>query len=126
MSSKVKHVRNGHKIAVSRLFNTFEEIKTDEEAIDELNRVAAALDKKVSTLTGLNEKILEDLPDEEIETEIAETDEYMFNLDLKIHQIKKLINSRLSSLNVNTYVLNHNASSKSTSSTVDVNAQAPV
>ena len=126
MSSKVKHVRNGHKSAVSRLFNTFEEIKTGEEAIDELNRVAAALDKKVSTLTELYEKILEDLPDEEIETEIAETDEYMFNLDLKNHQIKKLINSRLSSLNVNTYVLNHNASSKSTSSTVDVNAQAPV
>ena len=50
----------------------------------------------------------------------------MFNLDLKIHQIKKLVNSRLSSLNVNTSVLNHNASSKSTSSTVDVNAQAPV
>ena len=95
MSSKVKHVCNGHNRGVSSLFNTFEEIKTDEKAIDELNRVAAAIDKKVSTLKEMNEKILEDLPDEEIETELAETDEYMFNLDLKIHQINKLINSRL-------------------------------
>ena len=62
-------------------------------------------------------------PVEEIETEIADTDEY---LDLKIHQIKKLVNSNLSSLNVNISVLNHNASSKFTSSTVNVNAQAPV
>ena len=111
MGSKVKHVRNGHKSAVSRLFNTFEEIKTDQEAFDELNRVAAALDKTFSQLTELNEKILQDLSDEEIETEITETDEYVFNLDIKIHQIKKLVNSRFSSLNVNTFVLNHNASS---------------
>ena len=54
ISFKVKCVRNGHKSAESRLFNTFKVIKTDEEAIDELNRVAAALDNKVSTLTELS------------------------------------------------------------------------
>ena len=88
--------------------------------------MAAALEKNISTLTELNENILEDLSDEEIETEIAETDEYMFNLDLKNHQIEKLVNSKRSILNVNTYVLSHNVSSNSTSSGVDVITQPPM
>ena len=98
MSSKVKHVRNGHRSAVSRLLNKFEEIKGDEESFDEIARMAAALEKKVSTLTELNDKILEDLPDDEIKTEIADTDEYMFDLESKIHQIQKLVNSKRSML----------------------------
>ena len=56
--------------------------------------MAAALEKKVPTLTELNEKILEDLLDEKIETEIVKTDEYLFSLNLEIHQIKKLVNLR--------------------------------
>ena len=74
MSSKEKHVRNGHRSAVSRLLNKFEEINGDRESFDELARAVAELEKEVPTLSELNEKILEDPQDDEIETEIAETD----------------------------------------------------
>ena len=100
--------------------------KTDENTTEEMARVAAALEKKVPTLTELNEKILEDVPDEKIKTEIVKTDEYMFNLILEIHQIQKLVNSRRSIWNVKTSALNHNVSSNSTSSGVDVTTQPPV
>ena len=73
MSSKEKHVRKGHRSDVSRLLNKFEEIKGGKELFDELARVVAELEKKVSKFSEPNDKILEDLQDDEIETEIAET-----------------------------------------------------
>ena len=101
MSSKEKHVRNGHRSDVSRLLNKFEEIKGDRESFDELARVVAELEKEVSTLSELNDNILEDLQDDEIETEIAETDECVFDLESqsKIRQIQKLVNTKRSVLN---------------------------
>ena len=53
-SSIVKHVRNGNKFAVKRLFNKLEEIKTDEDATEELTMQTAALDSKYDTNTALN------------------------------------------------------------------------
>ena len=79
MSSKVKHIRNGHKSVLYRDFSTNSR-KSRQTRIPHTSwtdRVASALEKKVSTLTELNENILEDLPDEEIETEIKDTDEYV-------------------------------------------------
>ena len=119
--SKEKHVRNGHRSAVSRLLNKFEEIKGDEESFDELARVVAELEKKVSTLMELNDKILEDLQDDEIETEIAETDECMFDLESqsKIHQIQKLVNTKCSVLNTMRLSVASNAFSNSTPSGIN-------
>lgn len=60
--------------------DNLKEIRTEEESIDEEE---AALKKKVSRLSELNEKTFEDLPDYAIETEIAGTDVYIVYLEIK-------------------------------------------
>ena len=70
----------------------------------------------------LNENILTELDEEEIEVEIPESDEYMFNLELNIQQVKGRVQTRTSRLNV------HAASYQSdqnyiASNTISPNAQ---
>ena len=45
-------------------------------------------------ITELNDKILSALEEEEIEEEIPESNEYIFNLELNIQQVKRLIQTR--------------------------------
>ena len=56
--------------------------------------------KKLEEITELNDKILAALEEETIEVEIPESDEYIFNLELNIQQVKRLIQNRTSRLNV--------------------------
>lgn len=101
MSSKLKSIRKGHKGAVSKLIRKLEDAKNDETAeIDELTNIASALQKKLVVITELNEKILQELQEEEIEAEIPESDEYIFNLELNIQHVKRLIQTRTSNLNI--------------------------
>ena len=80
----------------------FEDVKSDEttSGIDELSNIASALQKKLEVITGLDDKILAALEEEEIEVEIPEPDEYIFNLELNSQQVKRLIQIRTSRLNV--------------------------
>ena len=57
-------------------------MKSDETTpgIDELSNIASALQKKLEVIAELNDKILAALEEEEIEVEIPESDEYIFNL----------------------------------------------
>ncbi|MES9974415.1 MAG: DUF1759 domain-containing protein [Candidatus Thiodiazotropha sp.] len=98
-------MRKGHRGAVSKLIKKFEEVKGDESApgIDELSNIASALQKKLTVITELNDKILAALDEEEIEAEIPESDEYIFNLESTIQQVKRLIQTRTSRLNVHAH-----------------------
>ena len=51
-------------------------------------------------ITGLNDKIVAALEEEDIEVEIPEPDEYIFSLELNSQQVKRLIQIRTSRLNV--------------------------
>ena len=97
MCSKLKALRKGHRGAVSKLIKTFEDVKSDETmpGINELSNIASALQKKLEVITELNEKILAALEEEEIIMEIPESDEFIFNLELNIQQVKRTRTSRL-------------------------------
>ena len=121
MTSKLKAVRKGQKGAVSKLLKKFEDVKSDETTpgIDKLSNIASARQKKVKVITELNEKILADLEEEEIEVEIPESDEYIFNLELNIQHVKRLIQTRTSRLNVHaaSYLSDQNPADSNSTST---------
>ncbi|CAG2252054.1 unnamed protein product [Mytilus edulis] len=108
MDTKLKAVRSGHKGAITRLWKNFGEIRDLSEI--EIEDVTAILDsvlQKKDILKDLNDKIVEASSDEDVVDEIQQTDEYMFDLDSKIRQIRKLINpsqSKSHNLPVNTTV----------------------
>ena len=121
IASKLKAVRKGHKGAVSKLLKKFEDVKFDEttHGIDELSNIARALQKKLEVIMELNEKILADLEEEEIKVEIPESDEYIFKLELNIQHVKRLIQTRTSSLNVHaaSYLSDQNPTASNSTST---------
>ncbi|XP_063427239.1 uncharacterized protein LOC134710772 [Mytilus trossulus] len=108
MDTKLKDVHSGHKGAITRLWKNFGEIRDLSEI--EIEDVTAILDsvlQKRDILKDLNDKIVEASSDEDVVDKIQQTDEYMFDLDSKIRQIRKLINpsqSKSQNLPVNTTV----------------------
>ena len=90
--SKLKSVRAGHKGAVTKLLKKFDDNGSDFEE-DDLLTLIDTLSVKRDILVTVNEKIIQQISEEEIADEIAEADEYIFDLDRKIRQIKKLANS---------------------------------
>ena len=70
----------------------------------------------------VNEKILAEAEEEDIEVEIPELGEYIFNLELKIQHVKRLIKTRTSRLNVHAanYLSDQNPT---TSNSISSNAQ---
>ncbi|XP_063420583.1 uncharacterized protein LOC134705796 [Mytilus trossulus] len=94
MDSKLKSVRAGHKGAVTKLLVKFDELKskTDTE-VDEVKALDDAVTQKQKTLIDLNNRLLEQTSEENLEQEITDSDEYMYELDCKIRQIRKFIKS---------------------------------
>ncbi|CAG2232608.1 unnamed protein product [Mytilus edulis] len=94
MDSKLKSVRAGHKGAVTKLLVKFDELKskTDTE-VDEVEALDDAVTQKQKTLIDLNNRLLEQTSEENLEQEITDSDEYMYELDCKIRQIRKFIKS---------------------------------
>lgn len=91
MDTKLKAIRSGHKGAITRLWKTFEDIR-DGSDID-IEEVIAVLDsvlQKRDILKDLNDKIVNASSEEDVVDEIQHTDEYSFDLDSKIRQIRKL------------------------------------
>ena len=91
--SKLKSVRAGHKGAITKLLKKFDDNGSDFEEEDLLTLIDT-LSVKRDILASVNEKIIQQTTEEEIADEIADSDEYMFDLDRKIRKIKKLAKSR--------------------------------
>ncbi|CAG2239381.1 Cilia- and flagella-associated protein 206 [Mytilus edulis] len=108
MDTKLKAVRSGHKGAITRLWKNFGDIRdTSEIEIEDVTAILDSVLQKRDILKDLNDKIVDASSDEDVVDEIQQTDEYMFDLDSKIRQIRKLINpsqSKSHNLPVNTTV----------------------
>lgn len=104
MNLKLKSIRAGHRSAVSRIYKKFDEIResgTELVDSDELSNILDTLKRKQELLRKLDEDIIQDLDQEDIETEIVDSDEYSFNLETKVRQIAKFITVQTSTLNTN-------------------------
>ncbi|XP_061171673.1 uncharacterized protein LOC133181150 [Saccostrea echinata] len=84
MEGRLKAIRAGNRSAVTKLFGRFLDLKENpasEEITEEINIIRKSLALKRQTLHELNDRILDIPSEEDIETEIANTDEYMYELD---------------------------------------------
>ncbi|XP_069107368.1 uncharacterized protein [Argopecten irradians] len=107
MATKLKATRAGHRSAVTRFLKRFEDTKNEEDVdVEELSSILDVITEKEQLLQELNQQILDQLNDDEVEEEIADMDEYTFNLNSKIRSMRKLLKptntrSTTSSLNAN-------------------------
>ena len=91
-SKLLKSVRAGHKGAITKLLKKFDDNGSDFEEEDLLTLIDT-LSVKRDILATVNEKIIQQTTEEDIAEEIADSDEYLFDLDRKIRKIKKLAKS---------------------------------
>ena len=91
-SKLLKSVRAGHKGAITKLLKRFDDHGSDFEE-DDLLTLIDTLSVKRDILATVNEKIIQQTMEEDIAEEIADSDEYLFDLDRKIRKIKKLAKS---------------------------------
>ncbi|CAG2213730.1 unnamed protein product [Mytilus edulis] len=112
MESKLKAVRRGHRGQVTKLFKKFDEIENNSDLDkDDVKLISDAIEQKQKTIVDLNEKILDLTSEEDVEEEIQESDEYMFNLESKLRKIRKITHSDSISQNVASTSLDPNANS---------------
>ncbi|CAC5362880.1 unnamed protein product [Mytilus coruscus] len=138
METKLKAIRAGNRAAVTKLWTKFEELKEnpDNVEVEEVKAIEDAVTQKKKILHDLNEKMIEVLHENHIEDEITDSDEYMFNLDSKLRQIRKLtqtINSsnntsdlkEKSTMNANTecYIPRSNTCNTNTSAIYSLNTR---
>ncbi|XP_062615533.1 uncharacterized protein LOC134277232 [Saccostrea cucullata] len=90
MEGRLKAIRAGNRSAVTKLFGRFLDLKenTASEVTEEIEIIRKSLTQKRQTLRELNERILDALSEEDIEEEITNTDEYMYEFDCKIKKIE--------------------------------------
>ncbi|VDI08515.1 calcium-dependent secretion activator [Mytilus galloprovincialis] len=111
MESKLKAVRRGHRGQVTKLFKKFDEIEKNSDLDkDDVKLISDAVEQKQKTIVDLNEKILDLTSEEDVEEEIQESDEYMFNLESKLRKIRKIYSDSISQ-NVASTSLDPNANS---------------
>ena len=105
MAAKLKSVLKGQKGAVTRVLAKFESAQTAENPnYEELQTIEETLKNKLITISGLHENIVSALPDdseEEIEREILDQEEYVFDLQTKILKIHNYRKVTFSNLNAN-------------------------
>ncbi|XP_062587115.1 uncharacterized protein LOC134248736 [Saccostrea cucullata] len=91
MEGRLKAIRAGNRSAVTKLFGRFLDLKenTASEVTEEVEIIRRSLTQKRQILQELNERILDALSEEDIEEEITNTDEYMYELDCKIKKTEK-------------------------------------
>ena len=91
MDKKLKAVRVGHKGMVTKLFRKFDEIQEKTEVTyNEVSTLLDAVTQKKEILVDLNGKILEQTAEEDVLEEMEDSDEYMYNLELKLREIRTL------------------------------------
>ena len=91
--AKLKAIRAGNRSAITRLLRKTEELDTETDVTESIQRIIKAVTEKQRVLKDINEQILEKTNVEDIENEITDTDEYMFDLETKVSDISKLINT---------------------------------
>ncbi|XP_063447017.1 uncharacterized protein LOC134726541 [Mytilus trossulus] len=107
----LKAVRRGHRGQVTKLFKKFDEIEKNSDLDkDDVKLISDAVEQKKKTIVDLNEKILDLTSEEDVEEEIQESDEYMFNLESKLRKIRKIYSDSISQ-NVASTSLDPNANS---------------
>ena len=62
---------------------------------ESVQRIINAIAEKQRVLTDINERILEETNVEDIENEITDTDKCMFDLQTKVSDVSKLINTNV-------------------------------
>ncbi|CAC5384064.1 unnamed protein product [Mytilus coruscus] len=86
MDSKLKSVSAGHKKVVTKLLVKFDELKSNTNTeVDEVKALDDAVTQKQKTLIDLNNRLLDQT------SEITDSDDYMYELDCKLRQIRKFI-----------------------------------
>ena len=92
METKLRAILAGNRAAVTKLLTRFDELKANSGSIEveDVKTIENAVTQKQNMLLDLNEKMIEVISDGDTEQEIADQDEYMFNLDCKLREIRKL------------------------------------
>ena len=93
--AKLKAIRAGNKSAITRLLRKIDELDPETDATKNIQRIINAIREKQRVLIDIHERILEETSVEDIENEIMDTDEYMFDLELKVSDISELINTNV-------------------------------
>ena len=93
--AKLKAIRAGNRSAITRLFRKIDELDPEMDVNESVQRIINAIAEKQRVLTDINERILEETSVEDIENEITDTDEYMFDLQTKVSDVSKLINTNV-------------------------------
>ena len=114
MDSKLKSTRAGHRGAVTKLLTKFEDLKQESNTkLDQIKLLHNAMTEKQKVLSELNEKIVENISEEDVETEIIETDEYMFDFACSLQEITKFLQSRQTNNTPNIPVCSENCNNVS-------------
>ena len=93
--NKLKSRRAAHRSATTRLLGKIEDAKENSAAdIEEVSVLFDKLALKEKTLSTINEQILEASPDENMEEEVIEIDEYHISLDTKIRHLRKFFDTK--------------------------------
>ncbi|XP_063416451.1 uncharacterized protein LOC134698089 [Mytilus trossulus] len=94
MSSKLKAIRAGHRGAVTKLLkrvsgNVEELLK--EYDVNEIISIREMIRKKETVISELNDKIVEEISEEDIQEEIEEADRYEFDIQITLTKLSKVI-----------------------------------
>lgn len=108
MTTKLRAVLKGHKGAVTRISTKFDAIRDESVSNpDDLQTMEETLRQKLQTIMSLHEKILDSLPDDnedEIEAEVLDQEDYIYDLQSKITAVSNYRKVTCTNLNVNSQV----------------------
>ena len=105
-TTRIKSIRAGNRAAVTKFFKKLEELNLELD-IEVAGPIIDAIEKKQNVILKLDEQILEKTPEEEIEHEISEADEYNLELETNLRRVKKLIKTSSETCNEHTPVSYH-------------------
>ena len=90
----MKTRRAGHRGVLTKLLKKVEpssEELLQEYDVSELSTIRGLIVKKQETIDQLNEKIVEELSEEEVSEEIEEADRYTYDIEMSVTKLSKII-----------------------------------
>ena len=94
MSSKLKAIRAGHRGAVTKLLKRVDGTSQEllqEHDVRELLSIREIIRNKEKIISELNDKIVEQISEEEIQEEIEEADRYAFDIEMALTKLAKIV-----------------------------------
>ena len=117
--ARKKKTRSGHRASTTRLVNQATTAMGEDIDADRLSMIQRSLAAKVKTLESLDEELSKLVPDDELEEEIQNTDEYMENVHAVVAKLNKMLRvSTTSELASTTGTVQSTTTAASTSATV--------